>query len=178
MDYQMKNWVTSDYHLDHHNIIKYCNRPFSDGKHMTDTIISNHNSRVRPGDTVFHLGDFCFKLEGSSTKSWEWEQQLNGKIIHVRGNHDRNNSTRTCIEKVELWFGGFKIIMGHYPDHPLAEFFDITLHGHVQNKKPQIWEDQGNTFFNASCDVHQFMPITLDEMIGMVRKYKNKKGRE
>jgi len=37
----MKFWFTSDYHLGHANIIKYCNRPFKGIDQMNSTIIRN-----------------------------------------------------------------------------------------------------------------------------------------
>ena len=46
---------------------------------MEDTIVNNHNSRVKPNDTVFFLGDFCFtnskggkKGEGEGIKANEY----------------------------------------------------------------------------------------------------------
>ena len=73
----MKYWFTADYHLGHANIIKYCNRPFKSLEHMNSEIIRRHNSRVKPNDTVFFLGDFCFKNsknrgEGINLKAEHW----------------------------------------------------------------------------------------------------------
>ncbi len=161
----MYYWVTSDYHLGHHNIIEYCGRPFTDADDMNRSIIFNHNERVKPEDTVFHLGDFCF-----TRNSISWEEALNGKIIHVRGNHDDNNNTKTMIEKVQLYFGGYNIIMSHVPDHALAPHFTVNVHGHLHNNKPAIWYDNNNLFINVSCDVHNFKPIRLDELVGMADK--------
>ena len=57
----MRFWFTGDSHFNHTNIIKYTDRPFKDIYHMNETIIKNWNERVKDEDTVFHLGDFCFK---------------------------------------------------------------------------------------------------------------------
>ena len=57
----MNYWWASDYHFSHHNIIRYCGRPFKDIEEMNATIIARHNERVKPDDTVFFLGDFVFK---------------------------------------------------------------------------------------------------------------------
>jgi calcineurin-like phosphoesterase family protein len=57
---------------------------------MNETIISRHNERVKPDDTVFFLGDFIFKggKEGGVHRYQLFEKRLNGKFIFVRGNHD------------------------------------------------------------------------------------------
>lgn len=60
----MKYWFTSDFHLGHFNIIRYCDRPFKSLKQMNETLIKRFNERVNPEDLVFFLGDFC--LSGDS----------------------------------------------------------------------------------------------------------------
>ena len=57
----MKYYFSSDYHLGHFNIIRYCNRPFKSLEQMNETIIRNHNERIKKEDILFHIGDFCFK---------------------------------------------------------------------------------------------------------------------
>jgi calcineurin-like phosphoesterase family protein len=79
----MAIFFTSDLHLGHRNIIRYCNRPFKNVNEMDDILISNWNSIVREEDTVYHLGDFAFKDADMYLK------ELNGNILFVRGNHDR-----------------------------------------------------------------------------------------
>ena len=117
----MNYFFTSDLHLGHANIIKYCNRPFGGGykttalENMNKTIIYRWNKRVKKNDIVFCIGDFCFKNssskkgEGIKIKALEWEKQLNGKIIHIRGNHDKNNSTKTIIERLVIGYGSKRI---------------------------------------------------------------------
>lgn len=74
----MDTFFTSDLHLGHDNVIKYCNRPFKDGNHMNNSLIRNWNQRVKKDDLIYHLGDFCFKggKEGGKNKSLYWEEQL------------------------------------------------------------------------------------------------------
>ena len=50
-------WI-SDLHFWHANIIKYCSRPFDNAFQMNEALVENWNAKVKPGDTVFHLGDF------------------------------------------------------------------------------------------------------------------------
>lgn len=91
----MKYWYLSDLHLGHGNIIKYCSRPFKDVDQMNTVLIDNCNSRIKDGDIVYHIGDFCFKNspggkdgEGEIFSARSWEKRLNGKWIHIKGNHD------------------------------------------------------------------------------------------
>jgi calcineurin-like phosphoesterase family protein len=75
-------FVTADLHLNHCNIIKYCNRPFKTVEEMNKTLINNWNSKVTKEDVVFHLGDFCFGPYK------EFERKLNGKIVYI---------TKSCV---------------------------------------------------------------------------------
>lgn len=95
-------WVTSDFHFDHFNIIKYTNRPFESLYQMNETIIKKFNSVVSNDDTTYFLGDFCFCKRKSSEEDYikvarSFRERLNGKVILIRGNHDRDNRVmRLC----------------------------------------------------------------------------------
>ena len=176
----MKYYFASDYHLGHANIIKYCRRPFIDVDDMNNTIIRNHNNRVHPEDLVFFLGDFCFKNspggkkgEGLTHKSRHYLEQLKGNFIFVKGNHDRNNSVKTIIERMVINYGGKRINMVHNPEH--ADFnFDINFCGHVH----QNWEcrrmrsgEKFTDLINVSCDVWAFKPVSFEELMKRYQKW-------
>lgn len=166
----MNYWFTSDYHLGHANIIKYCNRPFRDLDHMNKTIIRNHNARVKEGDIVIHIGDFCFRNtsdirgEGIRIPASEWEAQLNGKIIHVRGNHDKNNSTKTIIQGMLIRYGGKDVYCVHKPEHYNPQY-SINFVGHVHEGWPILREPDGVLLINVGVDVNRFMPRTFGELM-------------
>lgn len=82
----MKKYITADTHFGHKNILKYCNRPFTTIEEMDDTIIDNWNSIVTPQDIVYHVGDFAF---GDIITIGKYIKKLNGNIIFIEGNHDR-----------------------------------------------------------------------------------------
>ena len=167
----MKYFYASDYHLGHFNIIRYTDRPFKSLEQMNKTIIRNHNERIKKEDILFHIGDFCFKNtsnkgEGIRKKSVEWEAQLNGKIIHIMGNHDRNNSTKTIIQRLVIKYGNKRINLVHNPEHCDINY-EINFTGHVHNN----WEIQrirkGFDFtdcINVGVDVWNFMPVTFEEI--------------
>lgn len=177
----MKYWFTADLHLGHFNIIKYTGRPFKSLEEMNETLIRNWNARVKPGDTVFNVGDFCFKNtrggkkgEGVPIPAKEYEKQLNGKIIHIKGNHDRNNSNKTIIERLGIYYGGKRINLVHNPEHCDINY-EINFIGHVHEK----WEfkriRKGYSFtdcINVGVDVNKFMPITFEELMKKYYRFK------
>lgn len=112
-----KMWhFTADWHLNHNNIIKYCERPFmsveekglfdlikkgsipqrdlkiSDAstKLMTDTIIDNTNAVVRHDDTLVIIGDFCsLGRQARFNVAKAYRDRINCKNVYlVIGNHD------------------------------------------------------------------------------------------
>lgn len=83
----MTTFIMSDLHFSHKNILKFNpeTRQFRDVDHMNESIISEWNTKVKPDDTIYHLGDFAF---AGNTKKREILDQLNGKKIFILGNHD------------------------------------------------------------------------------------------
>jgi len=80
-----KIYYISDCHFGHDKIIEYTGRPFKNVKHMNEEIVKRWNAVVNPEDLVYHVGDFSFKGQNNARA---WEQRLNGKIVHIKGNHD------------------------------------------------------------------------------------------
>jgi len=87
-----KLWFTSDTHFGHRGILKHqqTRSHFSSLEEMDETLIFNWNSRVKPGDCIFHLGDFFLC---SSDRAKSILSRLNGEIHLIEGNHDSNAHT-------------------------------------------------------------------------------------
>ncbi len=147
---------------------------------MNKTLISNWNSRVKCEDTIFHLGDFCFKNsaggkkgEGVSYKADYYREQLKGHIIFTAGNHDSNNSLKTPIQKIILRHGGKNICLTHDPK--FADFrYDINFTGHVH----QLWSvkrlrsgENITDCINVGVDVNNFRPVSFDEIMKRYHKF-------
>jgi calcineurin-like phosphoesterase family protein len=79
-------FFTADHHFGHARIIELCDRPFSSIEEMNETLIDKWNAVVKPGDTVWHLGDVAM---GPITQSLSLISRLNGHKYLVPGNHDR-----------------------------------------------------------------------------------------
>ena len=151
---------------------------------MNTTLIRNWNSRVKPEDTIFIIGDFCFRNgpggkpgEGIQTKSEYWQNKLNGNKIFLKGNHDKSNSTKTIIESLNITFSNYRIHMTHKPEHANLDY-EINLVGHVHGAwkikelKEEKYPHRSTILFNVGVDVNKFMPITLDEAIGQIIRFK------
>lgn len=77
-------FFTSDLHLWHTNVIKYCNRPFASVEEMNEMLVKYWNDTVGPDDEVYCLGDVSMAFRPIETFSY----RLNGKKYLVPGNHD------------------------------------------------------------------------------------------
>ena len=146
-----KLFFTSDLHVGHKNVLRFCNRPFLDIKDMSKDLIANWNRVVGENDIVFDLGDmFWFDSRHDIKK---FVGQLNGTIYKLAGNHDMDvrrlfelcetGKVIPCDDIVILYVEGicpakinhaYEICLCHIP---LATFphFDhaIQLFGHIHS---------------------------------------------
>ena len=178
----MRYWFTADLHLGHANIIKYCKRPFKTLVEMNETLIKNWNNRVKKEDTIFNIGDFCFKNspggkdgEGVPIKAKKWEAYLNGKIIHIRGNHDRNNSTKTIIQNMVIRHGGKTIHLVHNPKYANLNC-RINFVGHIHDQY-LIKKVKNTILYNVGVDVNEFKPKSFEEIMKNIRKWEREQER-
>jgi len=172
----MNYWFTSDTHYGHFNIIEYTKRPFKSLEQMNSTLIRNHNNRVKKDDVVFMLGDFCFRNtvngkpgEGSINRAEHYIQQLNGRFVFVKGNHDNNNSLKTIINGMEIEIGGYEIYCVHNPADYHAGY-KINFVGHVH----ELWKIKrykGRDLINVGVDVWNFMPVNINHIMGEYSKF-------
>lgn len=98
-----KLFFTSDLHFGHNNVIKFCNRPYTNTKEMEKALIDNWNSVVSNEDYAFILGDIFWFNHSKETK--RIFGKLNGKKIYVlQGNHDDFSSylSKYLDERIEI----------------------------------------------------------------------------
>ena len=203
----MNTYLTSDYHLDHANIIRFTDRqfirynyiklgdlylgdinPLTGGwiseeiketrkQEMNTSIVKNHNDVVKEEDIVYHVGDFCFK--GVSNAIY-WENQLNGSIVHILGNHDRNNGVKSLITHAIMEFGGLIFYVTHTPpeemqvdtiESNLIDLCDVILCGHVHN----LWKHKyirNKICVNIGIDVWNYKPVSINSILKYISKVK------
>ena len=168
-----KVWLISDTHFYHTNIIKYCERPFENVSVMNDVLLANWNNTIGVEDVVYFLGDLAFGK--GSPKPQQIIQGLNGKIIWVKGSHDRGigevSQTVSNVQRVVLfddieyedWC--FKLV--HNPRN-LVKANGWVIHGHTHNTTPFI--DLKARRVNVSVEHIGYTPISLYDVIKKLNK--------
>lgn len=73
------DYIISDLHLDHDNIIEYCDRPFDTVEEMNTTLVEQWNRVINPDDSVLYGGDLTIRT--SAAALLDWVEQLNGEIV-------------------------------------------------------------------------------------------------
>jgi calcineurin-like phosphoesterase family protein len=155
-------------------------RPWASTDEMREALIANWNAVVKPADTVYHLGDFCF---AGATYHGELIPRLNGRIILVRGNHDGfredryqrwgfydvvEHSTRLTLSN------GVEVLLCHYPyvsyDDRYPERLPkdegmYLLHGHVHTS----WLSRGRGL-NVGVDVWGYEPVSEEQVMTQLEK--------
>lgn len=165
-------WFTADTHFDHTNIIRHCNRPFSNTEEMNKTIITNWNLKVGKQDQVYHLGDFGF-----SENSQEYLKRLNGKISILFGNHDREAKRYKHLFSeyfhgiLELKIGDLFIVCCHYPmlEWNRSYHGSLCLYGHVHSNSDKPFQAPSNSY-DVGMDNNDFFPVSLSEILAKIKE--------
>jgi len=138
-------YFTSDTHFGHSNIIKHCERPFDNVNIMDKVIFDNINEVVGYDDTLYILGDFCYK----GKKPIDYRLRINCRNVHlILGNHDKRKdfypddqtvdmNAFTSIQEVkEIIYCNQRIYLSHYPHRswPASHKGSWMLFGHVHSK--------------------------------------------
>ena len=174
-------YYISDLHLGDERILKLCSRPFSSTDELFEALVERWNAKVTDSDDVYVLGDIA---NGSSTLVKEFFSRVKGRKHLIIGNHDEEYVNDYSLTEVfdsisglkYITDSGRKVLLCHYP---IMDWFsgDETIYlvyGHIHNKNG---ENSGQMYrfmqayynylpaYNASADVTNFEPVTLDELI-------------
>lgn len=153
----MTIFFTADTHFGHYNIIKHCNRPFTDSREMDAELIKRWNETVSAEDIVWHLGDLS--LSTNLAYLTPIMQQLNGRKRLIYGNHDR------CRIR-EYYTMGFEfvsilpvllpdgLLLSHEPQRHVLEARNIF--GHIHDTEI---EHDG---ICVSVERHDYRPVAFD----------------
>ena len=154
-----KAFIIADTHLNHKNIISYCNRPFSSVEEMNETIIKRWNSTVGKYDIVYVLGDFALCGKDNII---EITQRLNGRKRLILGNHDGasietyRNAGFEYIYNHPIILEDF-YILSHYPQFIVPKGLYANIHGHIHTN-PEFVDVSSRSF--CACVERPLMNYT------------------
>lgn len=159
-------YFTADWHLSHNNILKYCNRPFSNVRDMDTTIFENAFSRLKSGDLLYYLGDLSF----DKAVSYEFFNRMSSRNVQVHfiyGNHDYK--VKKIIDEKSVWTGDFKSIkvknrnisLMHYQMRvwPKSHFNSWHLYGHSHGGLDNVGK-----MWDVGVDCNNFEILSFDEV--------------
>lgn len=170
-------YFTSDTHFCHRNIIRLCNRPFESLEEMHQVLITQWNSKVRPRDEVYILGDFGFR--GSGEEMNAVTRELNGRKYLIRGNHDQFLDDATFDQNLFEWVKDYhvlknnkrKLILFHYPiwewDGYCRDAIHLFGHIHYPEKAHEIEMERSvddSCCISVCSDVNDFTPLSIAEI--------------
>jgi len=170
-------YFTSDFHLGHANIIKFCNRPFSSVEEMDKVITDNFLTTVKSGDKVYFLGDLSMRRE--IALDFLTKVPKNIEFHFILGNHDSKfpatelqKYCRSVSQYKNIQEQGKSIFLCHYPMYtwPSSHYGSWMCFGHHH------W-DTRNIFYgkmmNVSADANNFKLVSFDEVVSFMKTREN-----
>lgn len=162
-------YFTSDLHLGHEAVIRMQNRPFVNADEMNRVLIDNYNSVVHKDDTVYLLGDICFRI--GVEKANELIASLKGKKYLIRGNHDKKYD-ESLFEDIRdfmtISVNGLHISLMHYPmlSWPRSHYGSIMLHGHIHSDVSYNISNReaGIKRYDVGVDANDYMPVSIKQI--------------
>lgn len=163
---------TADTHFNHTKMIEYCNRPFCSKEDMNAHLTARWNTIVEPTDTVFHLGDFSLYQNRAARAALI--HSLNGRIILVKGNHDKSialGSVKEAFHDVVLTVSitcvyeeiPYTVYMKHLPWTSLElqarKPRELYLHGHCHGTA----EHSGQ--LDVGTDCWHYYPVSFPQLL-------------
>lgn len=180
------DFLTSDQHFGHERMAGVFGRKF-EGRlaEMNAMMIERWNAVVKPGDTVFHLGDFAM---GIRAENLPIARHLNGTILLMPGNHDSISLLQDpdYAQRQRLLYeeafdlilpetgdrlvtsAGNEALVSHYPfsfvdPHASREMLALmpvddgrTLLVHGHTHEPEMIRGRQ---FHVGVDAHDFYPV-------------------
>lgn len=160
------HYFTSDTHYGHARVIEYSKRPFTNVDEMDEIMIERWNAVVRPGDLVYHLGDFAFT---NAERAIAIARQLRGQKYLIFGNHDKRlrNDPKFlgnwiwAKDLTQIQIGDQRITLCHYAMRTWASAHHGAwqLYGHSHGT---LAENPHAKSTDVGVDCWNFAPVSFD----------------
>ena len=180
-----KLFLTSDSHLGHFHICKYCHRPFQSRSEMDQTLIKNWNAVVPEDGIVVHCGDFMLPHNEDIKEYNKYLNQLHGRVLLLRGNHDRasldwvSDKLIAVRDQAMIVVDGVKIFAQHYP---CAAFNgDYHVYGHIHTLADgtcygidgDVTKVMRRNTYDVGVDQNGYTPVSYWQLCDIFRKKMN-----
>ena len=180
-----KLFLTSDSHLGHFNICKYCHRPFQSRSEMDQTLIKNWNEVVPEDGIVVHCGDFMLPHNEDIKEYNRYLNQLHGRVLLLRGNHDIasldwvSDKLIAVRDQAMIVVDGVKIFAQHYP---CAAFNgDYHVYGHIHTLADgscygidgDVTKVMRKNTYDVGVDQNGYTPVSYWQLCDIFRKKMN-----
>jgi len=166
------DYIISDTHFLHNNIVKYAMRPGYDSRGYGNHNFNKHNelmlenwlSVVAPNETILHLGDVAM---GKKEEFRDFAQQLTGNKFMLLGNHDGWGTDFygelgfTVIDPFYIHRDGWDILFSHYPKQNLQKR-EANVHGHLHINP---CDHLTRRHKNVSVEVMAYSPQPFKEIV-------------
>ena len=173
----MTTFFTSDIHFMHDKEFLYGPRGFSSIGEMNESVVERWNSVVRPGDTVYVLGDLMLGGTSGTEAGIQLLSRLNGDLRIIIGNHDTDNRVKAYAELQSvksiqyadrIKVGGLNVFLTHYPcltgnDEKTIKQTMFSLSGHTHSK--DLFHQGNPLMYNVAMDAHNCTPVSDDEVV-------------
>lgn len=158
-----RTFVVSDLHLDHDNIIEYCDRPFESVAEMNERLVANWNETVAPGDLVVFLGDVT--VPWADRDPADWFGSLHGEVVFVGGNHD-DPAELEPLSSYRFAHGDREFYCTHWPENAPDDWDGWVLYGHHHNNDVERFPflDPDRRRVNVSVELLGYAPLSLDRL--------------
>ena len=180
-----KLFLTSDSHLGHFNICKYCHRPFQSRSEMDQTLIKNWNAVVPEDGIVVHCGDFMLPHNEDIKEYNKYLNRLHGRVLLLRGNHDIasldwvSDKLIAVRDQAMIIVDGVKIFAQHYP---CAAFNgDYHIYGHIHTLADgtcygidgDVTKVMRKNTYDVGVDQNGYTPVSYWQLCDIFRKKMN-----
>jgi len=182
-----KLFFTSDTHLGHFNICKYCHRPFESRSQMDQTLIKNWNAVVPEDGIVVHCGDFMLPHNEDIKEYNKYLNQLHGRVLLLRGNHDRasldweNEKLIAVRDQAMIVVDGVKIFAQHYPCAAFNGNYHVYGHVHTLSDgicygiDGDVKKVMKRTTYDVGVDQNNYTPVSYWQLCDIIRKQLSEK---
>ena len=167
----MARYLISDLHLDHDNIIDYCDRPFDNVEEMNQVLIENWNRTVSNDDIVFFVGDLGHFANDDDLRYWL--ERLNGRTVFIEGNHDSPDRYVDGVHTHQYYIlnrGDQEFCCAHRPENVPGFWDGWIIHGHHHNNHPERYPfvNPQKEQVNVSCELIDYEPIRVSEVVNYI----------